>query len=163
MRRLLILIAIVALASSCGARDRNLSIKGVDYRFPASDESSIVEEKLGSAGAFARVQPAGEPFHLIYSPRHYLLNRQGKNVPTIHWVNSGNVDASVRDIDGVVVVCRVADPALHFTCGIQVIDAGLRWAAVFDSDRVSDAAKIHAKAATLLKNYREEALPRKVS
>ena len=61
------------------------------------------------------------------------------------------------------MVCRVADPDLHFTCGIQVIDAGLRWAAVFDSDRISDAGKIHAKAATLLKNYREEALPTKVS
>jgi hypothetical protein len=155
-------MAVAGLASSCGARDKNLSIRGVDYIFPASDEPSVITEKAGSAGAFARVQPAGEPFHLIYSPRHYRPNKQGDAVPTIHWVNSGNADASVREIDGVVVVCRVADPALHFTCGIQVIDADLRWAAVFDADRVSDAAKIHARAATLLENYRREALRRKV-
>lgn len=163
MPRLIILTAVAALASSCGARDRNISIRGVDYSFSASDEPSVVKENTGSAGAFARVQPAGEPFHLIYSPRHYRPNLQGKNVPTIHWVNSGDADASVREIDGVVAVCRVTDPALHYTCGIQVIDAGLLWAAVFDSDRVSDAAKIHAKGVTLLKNYREEAQSRKVS
>lgn len=157
MKRSLITIAVCFAAFSCGPRDKALTIKGVDYRFPASHEPAVTSEQEGAFGAFARVKPPGEPFHLIYSQRHYRPNKQGGDIPTIHWVNDANADAIVRIEHGETAVCAKAHPLQHFTCGIRVMDANLRWAAVFDRDQVANAATIHARAAAYLKAYRRAA------
>ena len=151
---------VVLLSSAvvgCGPKEKSVVIRVVAYRFPAAHDASVISESEGTLGAFAHVHPPEEPFDLRFSYRHYQPNAQGADVPTLHWVNDANAEARILKQDGVIVICSVSHPLAHYTCGVQVIDAGLRWAAVFDRDQVANAAAIHAKAAAYLRGYREAA------
>lgn len=163
MKCSLILSPLALVASSCVSDDHALTIRGVDYLFPAEHKPSTVSEQESGLGAFARVEPPGESFHLIHSSKNYRPNKQGEDVPTIHWVNSANAAANVHTVAGEMVVCAATNAKLHFTCGIRVMDGDLRWAAVFDRANISEAATIHAKSTAYLNSYRQRAAARKRS
>lgn len=165
MRSSLAALLVISLLVSCGpeSKHRSVTIRGVNYHFPVAHDPSVILEREGAFGAFADVSPPGEPFELRFSHRHYRPNRQGEEVPTIHWVNDANAEATVVEHDGQMVVCAVTHPLAHYTCGVQVLDAGLRWAAVFDRDQAPNAAKIRAKAQEYLRTYRRETPLRKES
>lgn len=146
----------IVVAAGCAPKDKSVVFRGVAYRFPSAHAPKVNPERKDGEGAFASVSPVGEPFKLRFSPRHYRPNAQGAGVPTLHWVNDARNEAQVLRQDDLVVVCKVGSQP-RYTCGVQVIDAGLRWAAVFDRDQVAQASAIHAKAKAYLRSYRQAA------
>ena len=143
-------VVLASLLLSCGAKDKTATIRGITYHFPSSHDAFV-------GTTVVSVSPPNEPIRLHYSVVHYEPNTQGPDVPTITGINVNGLEADVFRVRGLIVICnpRLKKPAFHNTCGIQILDGDVRWAAYFDSDRVALAPEFKARAELVLARYRE--------
>jgi hypothetical protein len=94
-------------------------------------------------------------FHLILDGSHpYKSNKQGPEVPTVSTISDNRyATVDVLGPAGSTVVCKRLE-APHFTCGLEVVDDGVRWGVLFDRTDLPQAARMKAQATAAIASYR---------
>jgi hypothetical protein len=148
------------MIAACGAGGSKMPktevvVRGVSYAIPKDQirAAALSPPKM----AFVHLKPPGEEFHLIldaFSP--YFQNKLGPDVPTISRLNS-NMFGHFEKIstNSGLVICSKG-PELHFNCGLQIEDRGVKWGVLFDRQNLKDAELIRRKAELLITSYRSD-------
>lgn len=164
--RLSLFIALATAAAGCGRKDQIVRLSGVAYYLPSKHLNGFVApNESGSGQYYIRLIPPGDYFWLVYDPRKAgRPNEQGEGVPTIPHVNDiRNEQIRVIQTETGPVVCK-ASPANDdsaymrhiFTCGFQIVDAGVPWSVIIPGDLVASAPALKRRAELVLRDYRDD-------
>lgn len=149
MKRTLSIAALLILvACGGGSGYEQLAIDGTTYSIPSAHISSINREPH----IFVRVKNPGAPFQLVYDSRA-VGAQSGPGIPRIFSINDeGQTGVEYHDAPSGLIVCR---KAVHPNggCGTRLVHRGAEWAVLFPINRLPQAARITADAATLLDRY----------
>lgn len=149
MKRTIFIASLLTLAAcGGGSGSQVLEIDGTAYSIPSAHISSINREPH----TFVRVKNPGAPFQLVYDSRS-VGAQSGPGVPRIFSINDeGQTGVEYHDAPSGLIVCR---KAVHPNggCGTIVKHRGAEWAVLFPIERLPQAARITADAATLLDRY----------
>jgi hypothetical protein len=142
----------VAVGACSRMEDKQLTINGVTYSFPAEDVFRFTDPNQGHP--YVRLRRKGQGYDIIYSEfRKYRRNLQDGDAPLVTSINDRPAPSFQEfKFPSGSTVCKGEGP--NYSCGLLVLDSGIEWSVVFNKDKLNNSEAIRTSAARNLENYR---------
>lgn len=119
-------------------------VRGASYFFPERAVSAISTEPISTYGPFIRLNLDDIGAIIEYDDRSYLTKPEDGVQSIIPHITTATDPSNLKTsvVNGTQIFCIQPDIGLHFQCGTQIENHGVRWSIRFDHSKTPDAPSI---------------------